>query len=199
MNVNIYQLVEGAKSARGLTVVIDVFRAFSLEAYLLANGAEKTIPVGDVNLAYKLKQENPDYLLAGERHGKILPGFDIGNSPAQAMEISVLGKTVIHTTSAGTQGIANAVNASEILGASLVNAKATAEYIKSIIENKPFDIESKVENLKYTTGAKFFDPQQNDVFPMGDFPLCTNVNCFDFVMKLVKTENGPSYIKKVEL
>ena len=230
MNVNIDQLVEGAKSARGLTVVIDVFRAFSLEAYLLANGAEKTIPVGDVNLAYKLKQENPDFLLAGERHGKILPGFDIGNSPAQAMEISVLGKTVIHTTSAGTQGIANAVNASEILGASLVNAKATAEYIlksgaeevslvcmglealapsdedtlcaeyiKSIIENKPFDIESKVENLKYTTGAKFFDPAQNDVFPMGDFPLCTNVNCFNFVMKLVKVENTPSYIKKVEL
>ena len=127
MNIEILQLIDGAKAARGLTVVIDVFRAFSLEAYLLANGADRIIPVGDVDLAYRLKKENPDYILAGERHGKILPGFDMGNSPSQMSTVDVAGKTVVHTTSAGTQGIANAVFADEILGGSLVNARATAE------------------------------------------------------------------------
>lgn len=39
-------------------------------------GAEKIIPVGEVEEAYRLKEENPDAILAGERHGKILPGFD---------------------------------------------------------------------------------------------------------------------------
>ena len=130
MNVRVLQLIEGAKEARGLTVVIDVFRAFSLEAYMLAGGAEKIYPIGDVELAYRLKEENPSYILAGERHGKILPGFDTGNAPSLLPLIDVRGKTVVHTTSAGTQGIANARYADEILGASLVNAKATAEYIR---------------------------------------------------------------------
>lgn len=77
MNIQILQLIDGAKAARGLTVIIDVFRAFSVEAYLFAQGAEKIIPVGDVALAYRLKQENPQFVLAGERHGKILQNFDM--------------------------------------------------------------------------------------------------------------------------
>ena len=80
MNIQILQLVEGAKNARGLTVVIDVFRAFSVEAYLFAQGVDKILPIGDAELAYRLKEENPEFVLAGERMGKILPGFDIGNS-----------------------------------------------------------------------------------------------------------------------
>ena len=66
--INIYHLIEGAKQAKGLTVIIDVFRAFSLEAYLLANGAEAVIPIGDVELARKIKEERPEVLLMGERH-----------------------------------------------------------------------------------------------------------------------------------
>lgn len=87
------------------------------------------IPVGDADLACRLKKENPSFLLAGERHGKILEGFDMGNSPSQNRSINVNGKTVVHTTSAGTQGIANAIHADVILGGSFVNARATAEYI----------------------------------------------------------------------
>ena len=83
MNIQILHLIEGAKAARGITVVIDVFRAMSLEAYMLERGAEKIIPVGDKDLAYRLKEKNPNAILAGERHGKILPGFDVGNSPSQ--------------------------------------------------------------------------------------------------------------------
>ena len=130
MDIKIFQAIEGAKKATGLTVIIDVFRAFSVEAYCFARGAEKIIPVGQSEIAYRLKEENPQLILAGERYGKILEGFDTGNSPSQLMSIDVAGKTVIHTTSAGTQGIANAKNACEILGGSLLTAKATAEYIK---------------------------------------------------------------------
>ena len=227
MNIKILHMIEGAKAATGITVVIDVFRAFSVEAYFLANGAEKIIPVGDADLAYKLKEENPEMILAGERHGKILPGFDVGNSPSELMRLDAKGKTVVHTTSAGTQGIANAVNADEILGGSLVNAKATAEYIrrsgakevslvcmglealsqteednlcayyiKSLLEGTEIDMETEIEKLKYTSGAKFFDKAQNDVFPEADFGMCTRVDKFDFVMKLRKDENGPGVMEK---
>ena len=100
MNIRILHLIEGARAARGITVIIDVFRAFSVEAYLFEQGADKIIPVGDTELAYKLKQENPDFILAGERNGEILPGFDIGNSPSQNKTFKVNGKTIVHTTSA---------------------------------------------------------------------------------------------------
>ena len=91
MNVRILQLIEGAKMARGLTVIIDVFRAFSLEAYLFAQGAEKIIPVGDESLARRLKAENPEFILAGERNGKILPGFDTGNAPSELWRLDIKG------------------------------------------------------------------------------------------------------------
>lgn len=130
MNIKILQLIEGAKQATGLAVIIDVFRAFTVEAYLVNNGVKKLIPVGDKQIAYDYKEKHKDCILIGERHGIMLDGFDYGNSPSQIEKINFTGKTVVHTTSAGTQGIANAKNAKEILTGSLVNAKAIAEYIK---------------------------------------------------------------------
>ena len=95
MEISILQGIEGAKAAKGLTVIIDVFRAFSLEAYLFDMGAEKILPIGNAETAYALKAENPDYVLAGERGGKIMPGFDTGNSPSQLSGLPVCGKTVV--------------------------------------------------------------------------------------------------------
>lgn len=130
MDIRILQFIEGAKEAVGLTVIIDVFRAFSLECYLYDKGVECIIPLGNIEDAYKLKEENNDRILIGERKGKKCEGFDYGNSPSQIKEVSLKGKTIIHTTSAGTQGIANAKNSDEIITGSLVNAKAIVEYIK---------------------------------------------------------------------
>jgi 2-phosphosulfolactate phosphatase len=130
MNINILHLIEGARQARGLTVIIDVFRAFSTACYAVRNGASQIIPVGDVELAYKLKEKNPDYVLMGERQGKMLPGFDYGNSPTDIQSVDFSGKTVIQTTSAGTQGFANAKDADELITGSFVNAEAIAAYIR---------------------------------------------------------------------
>ena len=104
-------MVEGAKEATGVAVIIDVFRAFTVEAYIMNNGADKIIPVADLETAYKLKEDNPNIVLVGERHGKIMKGFDFGNSPSQIENTDFSNKIVVHTTSAGTQGITNAKNA----------------------------------------------------------------------------------------
>jgi 2-phosphosulfolactate phosphatase len=130
MNIDILHLIEGARQARGLTVIIDVFRAFSTACYAVRNGAVQIIPVGEVELAYKLKEENPDYVLMGERQGKMLPGFDYGNSPTDIQHVDFSGKTVIQTTSAGTQGFANAKDADELITGSFVNAEAIVTYIR---------------------------------------------------------------------
>lgn len=229
MEIEILQLIDGAKKAKGVTVVIDVFRAFTVEAYIMNGGAEKIIPVGDINFAYKYKKEHPEILLVGERGGKICEGFDLGNSPSQVITCNLSGKTILHTTSAGTQGIANAKNADVILAGSLANAKATAEYIKSLNPNyvslvcmgleakaeteedtlcaeyiksillgEPMNLTEEIEKLKITSGAKFFDINQKDVFPEEDFYLSTKPDIFNFVLRL-KNENGLGIIERIDM
>ena len=122
-------LIEGAKQAEGLAVVIDVFRAFSLECWLYAMGAREIRPVGAVEEALAWREKDPDCILIGERHGRQLEGFDFGNSPSTVDPEAVRGKRIIHTTSAGTQGVTNAVHAEEILTGSFLNARAVTDYI----------------------------------------------------------------------
>lgn len=129
MDVRVLELVDGARKARGLTVVIDVFRAFTLECYLFAQGAKKIYPIGSVDEARALKAAHPDWLCFGERGGWQMEGFDFGNSPSQVAGVDLTGRTCIHTTSAGTQGIVNATGADEIVTGSLANARAVATYI----------------------------------------------------------------------
>lgn len=131
MRIEILRFAEGAKQARGLAVVIDVFRAFSTACYVMAGGAERIIPVGDLRLAYRLKRLLPDAVLIGERGGVRQPGFDYGNSPTHVSRVRFDGRSVIQTTSAGTQGIANARGADEIVTGSFVNAGAVVRYILS--------------------------------------------------------------------
>jgi 2-phosphosulfolactate phosphatase len=131
------QLLAGASKSQGLKVIFDVFRAFSTACYAYANGIERIYPVGDLDQAYRLKQQNPDYILVGERNEQKPEGFDFGNSPSQLLNAGLLGKSMVHTTSSGTQGIANAVYADEILTGSFVNAGAIVEYIR---KKNPFQV-----------------------------------------------------------
>lgn len=137
IKINTYHLIEGSKKATGLTVIIDVFRAFSLECYLYNMGVSLIRPVGTIEEAFAFRKANPGYVLIGERKGRKCEGFDFGNSPSETAKHDLHGKTVIHTTSAGTQGIINAKEADEIITGSLVNAKAVARYI---MENQPKEV-----------------------------------------------------------
>ena len=128
--IRILELITGARRARGLTVIIDVLRAFSLECYLYDMGAAMIRPVGSVEDAFRLREEHPGSLMIGERGGRKIEGADFGNTPSGIRPEDVAGKMIFHTTSAGTQGVINARDATEILTGSLVNARAVAEYIR---------------------------------------------------------------------
>ena len=130
MNIGIYHLINGAKQADGVAVIIDVFRAFSMECWLYALGAEEVRPVGSIEDTFAWREKDPDCILVGERQGKKIDGCDLGNSPSSIDPEAIRGKRIIHTTSAGTQGIVNAARAEEILTGSFVNAKAVAAYIR---------------------------------------------------------------------
>ncbi len=124
-------LLKGAKEATGLTVIIDVFRAFTTACYLYDSGVETIIPTDSINFAYKYREENENVILVGERSGIMVNRFDYGNSPSRIMEENLAGKIVVLSTSSGTKGLVSADKASEIITGSFVNAKAIARYIKS--------------------------------------------------------------------
>jgi len=131
MKVEILEFVEGAQNAKGVTVIIDVFRAFTVGCYAFDSGAVGIIATAGVNEAFLLKKKYLNSVLVGERNEKIIDGFDFGNSPTEIIKADLRGKTVIHTTTAGTQGLINAKNADIVITGSFVNAGAVVNYIKA--------------------------------------------------------------------
>jgi len=118
-----------AEAAHGVVVVLDVLRAFTVSAYALAGGARELLLVRGVEEALTLRDEaHPEALLAGEVGGRLIPGFDLNNSPARMQSAEVRDRLIIQRTGAGTQGAVNARHASRLLVASLVNARATATH-----------------------------------------------------------------------
>lgn len=130
MDIRRLSLIEGAEKAEGLAVVIDVFRAFTTAAYVLANGADRIIPVMTVEEAFRLKRESHGVVLMGERNGKQVQGFDFGNSPHEVRDVDFSGLSVVQTTSAGTRGLILAGGADEVLPGSFVMADAIVKYIE---------------------------------------------------------------------
>ena len=223
------KIIDDPQKATGIAIIIDVYRAFTVEPILIKNGSKKLIVIADKEIAYNLKKENSDYILIGERDGKKLPNFDYGNSPSQIEKVDFTNKVIVHTTSCGTQGIVNSMNAKEIITGSLVNISAIvkyiknkeyddisivtlakpgadpfeedklcAEYIKEKLENKSTDeFKARILNLKYTSGAKFFDDELQEIYPKKDFYLCTDIDKYDFVLKAKKDEKGYFYMEKI--
>jgi 2-phosphosulfolactate phosphatase len=107
-------------------VVIDVLRASSTIVHACENGVERIIPVAQVEDATKLVPtlERKKTLLGGEREGRMIEGFDLGNSPLEYTTRVVKGKTLIFSTSNGTVAIAQSASAKEILVGCFLNLSA---------------------------------------------------------------------------
>ena len=112
--------------------VIDVIRATSTIVTALDQGASGVQPVAGVDDAFALKKRNPKALLAGERGGQALPGFDLGNSPEDFTMERVHQRPIILTTTNGTQALAACQGARAVITASLLNLEAVAARLREI-------------------------------------------------------------------
>ena len=105
------QLVEPARLQDGIAVVIDALRASTTIVHALAAGCLSVRPCVEIAEAQALATTFPagSVLLGGERGGRPIPGFDLGNSPAEYSAARCYGKTLILTTSHGTRAIPIAI------------------------------------------------------------------------------------------
>ena len=140
MKIKNLKFLKGAKKAKGLTVIVDVFRAYTTAAYLFDRQADKIFIVSKIETAKKLKKVLDDPILIGERKGIKIADFDYNNSPYFISQHDFSGKEIVLSISAGTKGIIKAADADEIITGSFINIAAAARYIK----NKNADIISIV-------------------------------------------------------
>lgn len=229
MQVDILDHVAGARAARGIAVVVDVFRAFAVAPHAFGAGAARVLPVGAVEEAFAMRERFPGAVLVGERHARRLPGFDAGNSPTDIRALDLVGRTVVHTTHAGTQGLVNADAADEVLTGSFVNISAVCRHILSrgagtvsIVRMGHEARERCAEDDLYAASlaamlrggvapatasvreqlrdapaaAKFRDPAC-DWAPQTDFDHCTEVDRFDFVLRLKRAAGAPRELLQI--
>ena len=204
--------VEGARSAVGVVVVIDVLRAFSLSAYALAGGARECLLVGTVDEARALAAATPDAIISAEVDTLPVAGIPISNSPTQIIEANVRGKAVVQRTSAGTQAIRAVETADAMYAASLVVARATAQacllrrpqtvtlvasgdypedhacarYIEAVMRGESADVSQLLEALINSERYARFARGDWPGFPKSDLDLALSTDRFDFAMPATK-------------
>lgn len=118
-----------------IVVVIDIFRATSSICYGIENGAEAIIPVSQVEECAAYREKGLDYLLAAERDGSVVDGFDFGNSPFSYTKEKVAGKTVVLTTTNGTHALHLSRSAKKIIIGSFLNLTALSNWLNTQNEN----------------------------------------------------------------
>ncbi len=231
MKIEVVDHVAGAARARGIAVVIDVFRAFTVAPHAFAAGAARVLPVGEVEDALALRKTLPNAILVGERHARRLSGFDAGNSPTELQDMPLAGRPVVHTTHAGTQGLVHAAAAAEVLTAGLVNVSAIVRYVRrrnpgqvtlvrmghearercdeddlcaqvlaDLLEGRPAPTTASVrEQLRDVPAAQKFFDDACDWAPRSDFDYCTEVDRFDFVLRLRRGGDGLRELERVHV
>jgi 2-phosphosulfolactate phosphatase len=226
MKTTIRHGIDGAETAGGTVVIIDVFRASNTILMLLARGASSVIPVMKVKEAFDLKKLHPECLLAGERKGITIDGFDMGNSPHDASQMNLVGKNVILTTSGGTRATWHARHAERILVGSFANARALVGMLSQ--SDSPFvtwlavgteGVSRAIEDdlcAQYLKGIAEGKPQNPDAMikrimdgegaarlrllgQEDDFSYCLATDLFDFVPELSRTDSLNGFVNREKL
>jgi 2-phosphosulfolactate phosphatase len=210
--------MEGARRARGLVIVIDVLRSFTVSAYALAGGALECLLVPTVDEARALHARMPGSLVSAEVDALPVPGIPISNSPTQVMAADLKDRVLIQRSSAGTTVMAAVKPGEGMFAASLVVARATvkaclskhprtitliasadhpedhacAEYMEGMLRGNSPDLEPLLQPLRdserYARAVSGTWPG----FPSSDLELCLAADRFDFAMPVTRE---PGYLR----
>ena len=109
-------------------VVVDVLRATTTIATLFARRLESLVAVDNIDRARALAKAE-GRLLFGEVDGLPPPGFDFGNSPAEAAAADVAGRGAVLFTTNGTTALCALAGRGVVATGAIVNTNAVAGYV----------------------------------------------------------------------
>jgi len=203
--------IDGALQARGIAVVIDVIRSFSVSAYALAGGAVECRLVKTTAEARALAASIPGALLSAEENTLPIPGIAISNSPTQITEADLKERVLVQRSSAGTQVAAAVPRGVDIFAASLVVARATvhacqlrspaqltliasadhpedhacARYMEAIIRGETADLDRLLQPLRDSERYARAMSGAWPGFPPTDLELSLIPDRFNFAMPVI--------------
>ncbi len=206
--------LEGARTARGVAVAIDVLRAFTTAAYAFAAGAADLVLAADIEEARELKRRFPDAFAMGEEGGIRIDGFDHGNSPSDFPSAAVRGRRIIQRTGSGTRAASAAgANAEGLYLASLVVAGATVralrgaplvtivasagdlegddavgDWIEGQLRGSPPPIEDIVRRIRGSRAGLRIASGEYPQYPPADLECAVELDRFDFAMKVSRRD-----------
>lgn len=106
---------------RGAAVVIDVLRATTVITQAIASGADQVVVCAEIQDALRWREAAPQPLLCGERGCRLIPGFDLANSPSEYNPAAVAGRHLVITTTNGTRAAVAAADFHTLYAASFNN------------------------------------------------------------------------------
>jgi len=204
--------IDGAREARGLAVVIDVLRSFTVSAYALAGGARECRLVTTTDEARALAAATPGAVICAEEEGLPVQGIAISNSPTQIHGMDLEGRVLVQRSSAGTPVAAAVRTEVDIFVASLVVARATvqacllrrpatltliasadypedhacARYMEALIHGETPDIEMLLQPLKKSERYARLKSGAWPGFPPTDLELALEPDRFGFAMPITR-------------
>jgi len=127
-------LLNSSELSESVCVIIDVLRASSTMIHALGQGAQGVIPCLNVEDAHAAAQNFPagTCLFGGERHGQLIPGFDLDNSPLSYAPETVKDKTIVFTTTNGTRALWECRSAWRIVIGAFVNQTALIQQLEQM-------------------------------------------------------------------
>jgi 2-phosphosulfolactate phosphatase len=209
----------GARAARGMVVVIDVLRAFTVTAYALDGGAVECRLVAGVEEALDLSTRFTGSVVSAEVEGLPIDGIPISNSPTMIRDLDLRGRVLVQRTSSGTQAVVAATGAERLFVGSLVVAAATARairagaaelvtlvasgwdrdhpedeacarYIEALILERPADLAELLAPLRATERYRRFAAGEWPGLPATDLELALRPDVFDFAMPVTRDDLG---------
>jgi 2-phosphosulfolactate phosphatase len=209
--------IEGARRARGVVVVIDVLRSFTVSAYALAGGARECVLVRTVEEARRLAARIPGAVISAEEQALPVRGIAISNSPTQIRTVDLQGRVLVQRSSSGTQALSEVPTDEGMFAASLVVARATAQacllrgpkqitlvasaddpedhvcatYIEGLIRGQPPEVSRLLEPLRETPRYKRMAAGDWPGCPPTDLELSLTADRFDFAMPATR---GDGYL-----
>ncbi len=122
-------LIDQFDISDSIVVVIDILRATTSMCVAFGNDVEFIVPVEHIDECAAYKEKG--YLIAGERSGIQIEGFDLGNSPFSYSQPNIVGKRIAITTTNGTRALkaAQQREAKEIVIGSFCNISTLTQWL----------------------------------------------------------------------
>ncbi len=176
--------VDGARSARGVVVVIDVLRSFTVSAYALAGGARECLLVSTVDEALALAARTPDAVVCAEVDGLPVPGI----AAVTTTEGMLAGSFVV----AGATAQACLLRSPEVItliaSADFPEDHACAQYLEALLRGAHEDVDSLLAPLRHSERYHMHLSGTWPGFPATDIELALAIDRFDFAMPATRRD-----------